>query len=123
MNTTEVPIGLCATCGAQIRSAHPYSWCSNCGQTLPVELNRQLTNPSSQRAVQTAELPPEVRDMASEWWFIVSRVAALLAGVIARAVADSGLAEAVAWAAGAWLALSGIGWLAMGRVRNPAEFQ
>lgn len=123
LNPTQAPIGLCEQCGFRIGRDYPYSWCSSCGTALPIALNRQLTNPASQRAALTAETADEPRDMASEWWFVISRVIAILAGVISRTIAESGAAEALAWAAGVWLVLSGIGWLAMRRVRNPREFQ
>ena len=121
--TQEAPIGVCANCGLRIHRGYPYSWCSTCGVALPHAINRQLTNPASQRATLLANQPAEVRDLASEWWYIISRVAAVLAGGISKTIADSGIAEAVAWAAGIWVLLSAIGWLAMRRVRNPAEFQ
>ncbi len=46
-------VGICPTCHRDIRSDHPYSWCSECGKPLPEEIRAQL--PSQQRAAPPAD--------------------------------------------------------------------
>ncbi|HEX8320746.1 hypothetical protein [Longimicrobium sp.] len=38
MTALSPEIGRCPNCRASIRQDHPYQWCSECGQPLPVDL-------------------------------------------------------------------------------------
>ncbi len=45
----------CSRCKIEIPLAHPYAWCTHCGEPLPRHINQQLTNPYSIRALEQPE--------------------------------------------------------------------
>lgn len=62
----EDVIDRCPICQVAIRRNHPYAWCSNCGNTLPDDLQARLRIPKPSavvRAEADAPLPdgPQVK--------------------------------------------------------------
>ncbi len=105
----ETPVASCPKCGAAISDAHPYTWCSKCGEKLPPQVTAKLPKIEAVQAAQAAAIAARAdsslgairtsrrirpfRGLALSGWFIFFAIVDFIAAAIGLLMAFTGSAS------------------------------